>query len=266
MQKTSDLYKALFAEYQEGRGNVHCETRLAIGDTGRLITEKGECIVLGGVRIRIGQTGADCGYGESFFEQGGIKTISRVFSQEVPEIGSCVSSEITVKMKKPTGRIPRQAKLSPYVRLTDGVRASEWLRKGVYFIDTRGESGAAGSPHIELHGFDAMLRAEEYYPDSSLAWPANDIEVVQEIAAAMGISVDPRTASMMTAGYKIEYPAEYSQREVLGYIAAMYAGSFCISDNGELMLVCLAGLPKPTRYLVDENRRPIVIGGVRILV
>ena len=67
-------------------------------------------------------------------------------------------------------------------------------------------------------------------------------------------------------GYMIQYPAGYSQREVLGYIAAAYAGCFIISDIGELKLIVLGGIPKESRVLVDGAGLAITFGGTRILV
>jgi hypothetical protein len=53
---------------------------------------------------------------------------------------------------------------------------------------------------------------------------------------------------------------------VLGYIAAMYAGSFVMSDLGELRLIPINNIPKETRRLIDQSGNAILFGGVRILV
>lgn len=259
MQQTSDLYKELFSVHHKK------EIRLTIGDTGSLITRQGERITFGGVGILVAASGADSGYDESLLVS--LETDSRVFSEDTPSVGDCISAQIDVEMIKPTGEIPRKARLSPYVRLTDGVRTSEWIQKGVFYIDTR-QKKEDGSKieKIILHGFDDMLKAEQDYPSSKLTWPAKDISVVREIASFMGVSVDARTVNLMNMGYQIPYPAEYSCRETLGYIASMYAGNFVMSDVGELRLVCLYGIPAETRYLISEDGYSITFGGVRILV
>ncbi len=262
MQQTSDLYKDLLASK-----NYWVETRLSIGDIGRLITKKKERITFGGVSILVGASGADAGFGEDILCS--MSTDIRVFSSDTPCVGSCVAGEIDIKMCMPSGDIPRQARLVPYVRLTDGVRYSEWLQKGVYFIDTRRVDKSGDSiKWLTIHGYDAMLKAEMDYPSSTLQWPAKDIDVVREIAAAMGVDVDPRTVATMTRGYSIQYPAEYSCRESLGYIAAGYGGCFVMSDLGELRLITLNNIPPETRYLVTSgaDHSPITFGGVRILV
>ncbi len=259
MQVTSALYKELLA------ANHKKETRLTIGETGKLITKQGEPITFGGVSILVGSTGADGGYDESLLIS--IGTNISMFEESKPTVGCCVSGEINVEMLKPYGEIPKQARLSPYVRLTDGTRHSEWIRKGVFFLDAaeKKEDGT-GIEKIILHGYDSMLKAEQDYPESGLAWPAKDIDVVREIAFAIGVPVDKRTVNRMFYGYAVQYPAGYSCREVLGYIAAMYAGCFVMSDTGELLLVSMSDIPPETRYLVNKSGQAITFGGVRILV
>ena len=264
MQQTSDLYKSLFNDLLAGKPGVRYETRMTIGDAGTLITKKGDAITFGGIRILVGSSGPDSGFDESVLIA--VKTALRVFSEDTPSIGDCISSQIDVSLLQPAAQIPRQARLVPYVRLTDGMRHSEWLQQGVYFIDTRESSGGETWKQMTLHGYDAMLKAEADYPPSTLQWPAKDIDVVREIADAMGVAVDARTVAIMTRGYSIEYPADYSQRETLGYIASLYAGCFVMSDLGELRLIQLGSIPPETRYLVTKDGQAITFGGVRIRV
>lgn len=259
MQKTSDLYQQLLAS------DHRMDTRLAIGEPGVLITKRGESITFGGVSILVGVSGADSGYDESLLVS--METDLSVFSGNTPSVGDCISSQIDIVMHKPYADLPKRARLVPYVRLTDGVRYSEWIQKGVYYIDTR-EKKEDGSTieKIVIHGYDDMLKAEQDYPASVLAWPARDIDVVREIAEFIGVSIDARTLPIINRGYTIQYPAGYSCRDVLGYIAAMYAGSFIMSDVGELRLVTINGIPKETRYLIDKSGYAITFGGERILV
>lgn len=265
MQQTSETYKELLADYLNGAPDMKTETRLAIGKNGVLITKRGESITFGGVSILVGATGADGGYDESLLVS--MQAEFHVFSDDTPSVGGCVAAEISVEMVKPLSEIPRQARLVPYVRLTDGTRYSEWIQKGVFYVDTREKLEDGSSiEKIKLHGYDDMLKAEQDYPASRLAWPARDIDAVREIAEFIGVSVDPRTVSLMGRGYPVQYPAGYSCREVLGYIAAMYAGCFVMSDAGELRLITIYGIPKETRYLIAAAGQPITFGGVRILV
>lgn len=263
MQETSALYQELLAS------NHKMETRLAIGETGVLITKQGEAITFGGISILTGASGADGGYDETLICSDGLEVENSIFSDNTPTVGNCNIGQIYIEMHKPFGEIPEMARLVPYIRLTDisGTRKSEWIQKGVYYIDTR-EKKEDGSPteKIVIHGYDDMRKAEQDYPSSALSWPARDIDVVREIAAFLGVSVDARTIPIINRGYRINYPAGYSCRDTLGYIAAMYAGSFVMSDLGELRLITIHGIPKETRYLIEPSGFAITFGGDRILV
>lgn len=243
MQKTSDLYKEILS------GEHWKECRLAIGgkeareyngsDTGVLITELDEAILFGGIRILVDKGDADSAYQEDRIVS--MNTYSGLFSENMPVVGECVASEISVTILKPKADIPRMSRVVPYVRLCNDTKQSEWIRKGVYYIDQHSYSGK-DNELMEIHGFDAMLFGEADFPSSDAEWPRKDIDVVNDIATDMGVTVDPRTVAIMDKGYMVQYPAEYSQREVLGYLAAMYAGSFVMSDNGELRLIQLGGI------------------------
>lgn len=259
MHETSALYKRLLA------GAHRVETRVAIGETGLLIDEKNNTITFGGVRILVARSGADDGYSEQHLMS--VSTHSQVFSNDKPEVGCCVSSEIDLEMLKPAGEIPRMALVVPYVRLTNGVEYSEWIQKGVYYIDTRSSNkDDAGIEILKLHGYDAMMKAEQDYTGSALSWPNTDLNVAKDIARLMGVEVDPDTLAMLTNGYAVQLPSGYTCREVLGYIAAMYAGCFVMSDIGQLRLIQLNGMPAETRYLVDSSGYAITFGGDRIKV
>ena len=217
-------------------------------------------------RLVIGEpAGEDNIFGENMLYS--IKTSMHLFSADNVVIGSCVSGEIDITMVCPEISIPRRAKLIPYVRLTDGERYSEWIQKGVFYIDTRQvQDKGNGIKKLIIHGYDAMLLAEKPYATSNLNWPARDIDVVQEIAAAMEVDIDPRTLEYITQGYSVQLPAEYTYRETLGYIAAMYAGCFIMSDLGALRFVPLWDLTSQFSYLVTEKEEVITAGGVSILV
>lgn len=258
MIQTSNLYKEILS------GDYWVETRVSIGETGRLIDNSGDTILFGGIGILVDAGGADGGFSEE--QLFSVETNNLVFSGNTPEVGSCVSGQLSLKMFKPLGEIVKQARIVPYVRITDGERYSEWIKKGVYYVDQRSESSLAGRTIINLSCYDAMMKAEQDYPDSTLEWPAKDIDVVWEIARIIGVGVDERTISLMTMQYDVQYPADYSMRETLGYIAAMYAGCFVISDEGDLQLITLYSIPTETRYLVTGQGEAITFGGDRILV
>ena len=241
MQSTSELYQSILA------GEHRKESRLGIADKSSTIANIKNW------------------YGENMLIS--MSTAVRVFAKDTPSVGNCASGEINIVMLKPADEIPRQALLVPQIRITDGKRYSEWISKGKFYVDTRSISGEGTAVEsITLHGYDDMMKAEQDYPASTLSWPAKDINVVKEIAKFMGISLDTRTTEIMTKGYMVQYPSDLTCREVLGYIAAMYGGSFVMSDIGKLRLITMNSMPAETNFLVTENYDAITFGGDRILV
>lgn len=200
-------------------------------------------------------------YGESVLRK---LEINRSVFGSSPAIGSCIAAEIDLSLLKPTADIPRMASIKPYVRITNGVLTSEWLPKGVFYIDTRSYTKNDGVDVMEIHGYDAMLMTEQLCPLN--AFPTTDIQAVSAIATFLGVSQDPDMSTIMDKAYTVPVPAEYSCREVLGYIASMYAGCFVFDDFGKLRLVTVNGMPPETNYLINFAGYVITFGGDRIIV
>ena len=255
MQNVSELYNEIISQ-----DNHWFETSLAIGESGLLITQSGDTIVFGGDRILV-----DMGNAESGFQEGQLMSVSTshaVFNKDYPTVGSAVSGEINVQMFRPINDVPKMARLALFVRATDGVRFSEWLPKGIYYIDTRETSHNSNDLDImTIHGYDAMLMFEVDYPSDSVNdYPLLDTTMVKFLADSIGIDVDPRTYERMGKGYTFPLPVGYSSREVLGIIAASYGGNFIISDEGNLLLIRLSDLPKENNYLIDQVGDVLVFG------
>ena len=147
-----------------------------------------------------------------------------------------------------------------------GKHNSEWLPQGVFYIDTRERTkNNDGLDVLCLHGYDDMLKAEQMY-NGRITGDSTDIQMVNEIAYQMGVSVDSRTTTLMTHAYTVPLPTGYTYREILGYIASMYVGGFIMTEEGKLRLVSLLELPPETNYLIDQDFDAITFGGDRIIV
>lgn len=199
-----------------------------------------------------------------------LKTNVAAFSDDGPQLGLAVAQEISVDVYADSADIPRMAELKPYYRVINDRSQSEWIQKGVFYLDTR-ERSSSGVMH--LTGFDNMLKAEVVYPGSSLSWPATDIDVVREIAGFMNVTIDARTTAIITSGYEVQLAPQMTMREMLQYIAAMYGGSFIFSDTGELLLVCVWDLDDSDPYTItkrgtSQSTRPAFppCTGVRFIV
>ena len=168
-----------------------------------------------------------------------LRTSLAPFGSGSPTIGLASAAEITASLYLASSAVPRMAALRPYVRLVssdDPSVVSEWLPQGLFYVDTRqqDESGL-----LTLHGYDGMLRAERPAPYSTLQWSALDTDVVGEICSILGFTVDAMTTALMTSGFRINLPAQYTMRETLRFIAALYGGSFVLTASGALRLLPL---------------------------
>ena len=158
-----------------------------------------------------------------------------LFSTATLSFGGCVSREITVRFYPRGATIPRMAAMRPQVRLVGEAGVSEWVSKGVFYIDTRQYDRASGI--LTLTGYDAMLKAEADFisPGDVGVWPQRMADVADEIAEMLGLEMDARTR--LDNSYWMELPTGYTMREILGYIAAAHAGNWTITDEGKLRLV-----------------------------
>lgn len=183
-------------------------------------------------------------------------------------IGNCVAKELNLVLRNP-GEIPRMAQIQMQFRLNSGAQQSEWLPKGTFFIDTRDE----GNGVLTIDAFDPMLKCDQSFTTSGEqgTWPRTDITVVNQICSRIGVTLDARTAAILTAGYTIQYPGygegAYTMREILGFIGSMYAGNWIITDENKLRLLVLGDMPDDTtNLLITEYGEYIVMGGYRIRV
>lgn len=183
-------------------------------------------------------------------------------------IGNAATAKLTLSLF--ANAIPRAAQIKRYVRLVNGNQVSEWLPKGVFFVNRRSEEDGRWT----IEAFDAMRKAERSWePSQSLTFPMSMRNAVNIFAQLMGVEVDPRT--QVSTAYTIDYPASdpesetgeyYTIRQELQWIAAAHGGNWIITDEGKLLLVPLLSIPPETFYLVDEYGDPITFGGDRILV
>ena len=168
-----------------------------------------------------------------------LKTSLAPFGTGAPAIGLAPAAEITASLYLDSASVPRMARLQPYVRIVstdDPTQVSEWLPQGTFYVDTR-ESDSSGV--LTLHGYDSILKADRTAPYSSLNWPAVDIDAVNEICTILGLTLDARTTALMTSGFRINLPSQYTMRETLKYIAALYGGSFILTPSNTLLLLPL---------------------------
>lgn len=212
-----------------------------------------------------------------FGAQGDIASLSTpasLFAGSGPSVGGTICREIDLDLRTNGAGIPRMAEMRVFVRLvladevTETIlQASEWIPKGVFYIATRKLDTAENI--LTIHGYDRMIFAEDVYLQEGDTgdWPRLMSDVVADISDRLGVSIDSRTT--INAAYTMDYPNDYTMRELLGYVAAAHAGNWIMTDAGELRLVPLynpATEYSGLGYLGTENGEAISFGGVLILV
>lgn len=165
-----------------------------------------------------------------------------LYPKGTPAVGGCVSRQLDI-MVRPKGDIPRMAEIKLETRLVlrdpltgTNTQESEWLPKGTFYIDTREKDKVSGM--LVIHAYDAMLKAEAVYlteDDQETSWPRESSAVVEDIAARLGLTLDART--VLNASYMMDWPIDYTMRELLGFVAVANCGNWTVSDSGTLYLV-----------------------------
>ena len=163
--------------------------------------------------------------------------IKRSLMQGGLGIGNAVSANCTLSVRSAEG-VPRAAEVAVRMRLTDGESASEWLPAGTFYVSHRTRDAVTGL--VALECYDAMLKANaEYVPGGT--WPRSMAQLASELAAALGVSMDPRSRIATGDGYFVEEPEEGTTlHDLLGRIAAANGGNWIITPANRLRLVRLA--------------------------
>lgn len=163
---------------------------------------------------------------------------AKVFGYEAPSVGNCVSRTLNMEILAPQTEIKENAEIAFYARIVNDTAASEWLKKGVFYVNTRSKNLTDDGTEIStvIKAFDAFTKAKVKFAET-FAFPAKDKNVVAEVAKTMGVKMKCK----LSQGYTIEVPSDdLTQKDALAYIAGMYAGSFVITDDGALDLIPLA--------------------------
>lgn len=120
---------------------------------------------------------------------------NQLFSAKTLSVGSCCGAEIDLSIRNP-GEIPRMAEIDLFARLSGKAGESEWIPKGVFYIDTREVDNRENSGNtndiMTIHGYDAMLKAEQVYLQQGDVgtWPRAMTTVVNEICTRMEVELD----------------------------------------------------------------------------
>ena len=259
MQATSALYKSIMS-----KANHSFEIAVTIGESGVLIDEYknwidfGELYLAGSfidaqTAILVESGSPDDGIRENALIS--VNTRNQLFDGNFPSIGNAVAAQIDLEILDIGFNIPRMAEIRPYIRVTDGVDTSEWIPQGVFYTDTRYiTKNADNLPVWTITGYDAMLKADQAYPYDDQTKAST---VIKTIAGLMGLTEEKIDSHVwevipIDGGDVIQCSGEYTAREHLQFIAALYGGNWTITNEGKLNLVRINDYPYETNLLSDE--------------
>ena len=170
-------------------------------------------------------------------------------------IGNVVARQLDIRLWSVTVDTSSPLVLTVDAYNIDGTHTTK--NKGTYYIDT-----AATSPYSEytdITAYDALLKTEVPFMKGGTFVTTTDKAVVEEIATAIGVNIEPNTAAILASPKTInEVPSigdnGTTMREMLSVVATMRGGNFIINDDGELELVSLLGKYDVARVVtLDSN-------------
>lgn len=135
-------------------------------------------------------------------------------------VGNTIAGTIDVSLIASSNAVPTMAELRPYVRAVNDSQQSEWLPKGVYYIDTREYDKETGI--LYLSGMDAMLKGEQdymQYGDQGY-WPRTDIAILYEISSRLGLD-----------SYTYEPWVPYEGEHIAGYYYELIDGEYVLTED-----------------------------------
>ncbi len=173
-------------------------------------------------------------------------TVNRALLTEPLSVGNCVAADISFSVLT-DDEFSRGAKIQIDIQLVDEQnpeRATEWKTMGTFLLSTR----LRNNDMWEITAYDAMLQTNQDYipaerrdePDIRVGWPKTMRAAVEEIAATIGVEVDPRTKLEEGEAYRVPFPDDLTMFEVLGNIGACHAGNWIITEENKLRLIPVA--------------------------
>lgn len=140
-------------------------------------------------------------------------------------IGSAVSQAVEISVKSDLNFTGKE--IAVYIGLRIGEQI-EYVPMGVYVVEKPSKSSGV----VSFAAHDRMISKGELLYTSSLTFPNNSKNVLNEICTQMGITY----ATQLTGIAVQEKPSGYTRREVISYIAGLHGKFACINRTGNLEL------------------------------
>ena len=182
--------------------------------------------------------------------------INRSVGSSGIQIGNAISDRLQFTLKS-TDKIKSGTRLTPYVRYK-GEENTEWLRLGrFYCTESKMSNGILTvTAYDRLYNFDKRCAFGGRDSIQALSFPATHQQMWDYVCALRGVESDFQCADFTVDERPLANPnAEddskyYTQRQIVGMIAACNAGNAVIDNNGKLTVRRFAN----QTYTLNKNR------------
>ena len=182
--------------------------------------------------------------------------INRSVGSSGIQIGNAISDRLQFTLKS-TDKIKSGTRLTPYVRYK-GEENTEWLRLGrFYCTESKMSNGILTvTAYDRLYNFDKRCAFGGRDSIQALSFPATHQQMWDYVCALRGVESDFQCADFTVSERPLANPnAEddskyYTQRQIVGMIAACNAGNAVIDNNGKLTVRRFAN----QTYTLNKNR------------
>ncbi len=182
--------------------------------------------------------------------------INRSVGSSGIQIGNAISDRLQFTLKS-TDKIKSGIRLTPYVRYT-GEEHTEWWRLGrFYCTESKMSNGILTvTAYDRLYSFDKRCAFGGRDSIQALSFPATHQQMWDYVCALRGVESDFQCADFTVDERPLANPNAtddskyYTQRQIVGMIAACNAGNAVIDNNGKLTVRRFTN----QTYTLNKNR------------
>ena len=182
------------------------------------------------------------------FQDGSTITVDDmdIFSLQISEASSNTSSfdlgaanadQLTLKLNNIDGKFDTHDFSEALITVKIGLElpdgSTEWLNKGSFNAEPGEESGNT----ISVKAFDDMVKFDQPYSLSKLAYPATLGNIVRDACSCCGVTLAPDTASFDNDNYVVQNRPDDSSvtfRQILQWVGQIACNFFVINIDGKL--------------------------------
>lgn len=153
------------------------------------------------------------------------------------DLGAANADQLTLKLNNIDGKFDTHDFSEALITVKIGLElpdgSTEWLNKGSFNAEPGEESGNT----IAVKAFDDMVKFDQPYSLSKLAYPATLGNIVRDACSCCGVTLAPDTASFDNDNYVVQNRPDDSSvtfRQVLQWVGQIACKFFVINIDGKL--------------------------------